>query len=164
MNETSNYGTSYDNGDLSWLWGIFAENLTFWDFFLLLISLFVLAAWILSIIFVLWGGLLLILSGGKDEKIKPAINTIRYAVIGIIVTVLSIFLFPILWRLLWLDVERYAQPKKIFEKIEDIWNRIFSASSEGSSYSPNSFWSSTSGGWYKTGNGLDEFPDDFSDL
>jgi hypothetical protein len=62
----------------------------------------------------------LILSGGKDEKIKPAINTIRYAVIGIIVTVFTIFVFPILGRLLGLDVEKYAEPKRIFEKIEEI--------------------------------------------
>lgn len=138
---------------------LFTEALSFWDFFLLLISLFVLAAWVSSIVFVLWWGLLLILSGGKDEKIKPAINTIRYAVIGIIVTVLSIFLFPILWRLLGLDVEKYAQPKKIFEKIEEIWNMIFSSNSSGTQ-SSGSYGSSSSGG----SNNLDDFPDDFSDL
>jgi hypothetical protein len=53
----------------------------FGEFILLTISLFVLAAGLLSILFILWGGLLLILSGGKDDKIKPAINTIRFAVI-----------------------------------------------------------------------------------
>lgn len=124
-------------------------NLDFWEFILLAISLFVLAAGILSILFILWWGLLLILSGGKDDKIKPAINTIRYAIIWVIVTVLTIFLFPILGRLLGLDVEKYAQPKRIFEKIEEIWNNIFW--SEGSS-------SSSSGDF------SDDFPDDFSDL
>jgi hypothetical protein len=97
----------------------------FWDFILLSISLFVLFAWILSIVFILWWGLLLILSGGKDDKIKPAINTIRYAIIGVIITVVSIFLFPILGRLLGLDVNKYAKPERIFEKIEQIWNNIF---------------------------------------
>ena len=106
-------------------WSLFSSNMEFWDFVLLIISLFVLVAWIFSIVFILWWGLLLILSGGKDDKIKPAINTIRYAVIGIVVTILTIFLFPILWRLLGLDVEKYAEPKRIFEKIEDIWNNIF---------------------------------------
>lgn len=104
---------------------IFWESLEFWDFILLAISLFVLFAWVLSIVFILWWGLLLILSGGKDDKIKPAINTIRYAIIWVIITVLSIFLFPILWRLLGLDVNRYAKPERIFEKIEQIWNNIF---------------------------------------
>ena len=124
----------------------------FWEFILLAISLFVLAAGILSILFILWWGLLLILSGGKDDKIKPAINTIRYAIIWVIVTVLTIFLFPILGRLLGLDVEKYAQPKRIFEKIEEIWNSVFGW---GSSSSSSSWWS-----WDFS----DDFPDDFSDL
>lgn len=128
---------------------IFEWNLDFGEFILLAISLFVLAAWVLSILFILWWGLLLILSGGKDDKIKPAINTIRYAIIGVIVTVLTIFLFPILGRLLGLDVEKYAQPKRIFEKIEEIGNSIFGASSTSSSSS---------------GDFTDDFPDDFSDL
>jgi len=104
---------------------IFWESMAFGDFILLAISLFVLFAGILSIVFILWWGLLLILSGGKDDKIKPAINTIRYAIIGVIITVLSIFLFPILGRLLGLDVNKYAKPERIFEKIEEIWNNIF---------------------------------------
>lgn len=104
---------------------ILQENASFWDMLLLVISIFVLVAWILSIIFILWWWVLLILSWGKDDKIKPAINTIRYAVIGIIVTVVTIFVFPILWKLLGLDVKKYAEPKRIFEKIEEIWNKIF---------------------------------------
>lgn len=120
----------------------------FWEFILLGISLFVLASWIFSIIFILWWGLLLILSGWKDDKIKPAINTIRYAVIWIIVTVITIFVFPILGRLPWLDVEKYAEPKRIFEKIEDIWNKIF--------------WNTTT--YNSDINNIDDFPSDFSDL
>ncbi len=129
---------------------LFGPNMTFWDFILLGISLFVLASWIFSIIFILWWGLLLILSWGKDDKIKPAINTIRYAVIGIVVTVLTIFVFPILGRLLWLDVEQYAEPKRIFQKIEEIWNKMF-ATPDNQIYN----WDI---------NNIDEFPSDFSDL
>lgn len=129
---------------------VFWPTMAFGDFILLWISLFVLASWIFSIIFILWWGLLLILSWGKDDKIKPAINTIRYAVIGIVVTVLTIFIFPILWRLLWLDVEKYAEPKRIFEKIEEIWNKIFGNSS-----------SSTFDGNIDN---IDNIPSDFSDL
>ena len=131
--------------------GLFNGDMTFGDFFLLLISLFVLAAGISSLIFVLWGGLLLILSGGKDEKIKPAINTIRYAVIGIIVTVLSIFLFPVLGRLLGIDIEQYARPDAIFAKIEEIWGYIF-----------NTWWNVS--GPSPSNSNLDWFPNDFSDL
>jgi len=130
---------------------IFEAKMDFWEFILLAISLFVLSAGLLSILFILWWGLLLILSGGKDDKIKPAINTIRFAVIGVVVTVLTIFLFPVFGRLLGLDVEKYAKPQRIFEKIEEIGNKIFGASS------PN---------YYNTEdpNSLDDFPADFSDL
>ncbi|MFK7779538.1 MAG: hypothetical protein QM490_00085 [Candidatus Gracilibacteria bacterium] len=128
---------------------ILGASMDFGEFILLAISLFVLASGIFSIVFILWGGLLLILSGGKDEKIKPAINTIRYAVIGIVVTVLTIFIFPILGRLLGLDVEKYAEPKRIFEKIEEIGSKIFGDS--GSSFDSSI-------------NNIDNFPSDFSDL
>lgn len=129
---------------------IFWATMSFWDFILLAISLFVLASWIFSIIFILWGGLLLILSWGKDEKIKPAINTIRFAIIGIVMTVLTIFAFPILAGLLWLDVEKYAEPKRIFEKIESIWAKIF--------------WNETKSTFDTDIEHIDEFPTDFSDL
>ena len=128
-------------------WSLFSSNMEFWDLVLLIISLFVLIAWVFSIVFILWGGLLLILSWGKDDKIKPAINTIRYAVIWIIVTILTIFLFPILGRLLWLDVEKYAEPKRIFEKIEEIGDNIFGTTAE-----------------YPTDQTIDQLPSDFSDL
>ena len=129
---------------------IFAGGIDFGDFILLTISLFVLAAGLFSILFILWGGLLLILSGGKDDKIKPAINTIRYAVIWVVVTVLTIFLFPVFGRLIGIDVEKYAKPKRIFEKIEEIWNKIFGATSSSSSS--------------ETPQSIDDFPTDFSDL
>lgn len=131
---------------------ILGQQMDFWEFILLAISLFVLISGVLSIIFILWWGLLLILSGGKDEKIKPAINTIRYAIIGIVVTVLTIFLFPIFWNLLGIDVEKYAQPKRIFEKIEEIGNKIFGWSS--SSAIPTS----------SDVKGVDNIPADFSNL
>lgn len=130
---------------------IFPADMAPGDFILTIISIAVLVAGILSILFILWWGLLLILSWWKDDKIKPAINTIRYAIIGIIITVVAIFVFPILGWLLWLDVKQYAEPSRIFEKIETIWNNIFSTSS--STYN-----------WNTSEDSLDDFPADFSDL
>lgn len=141
------YATTFAAGTTS----IFEAKMDLGEFILLTISLFVLTAGILSILFILWGGLLLILSGGKDDKIKPAINTIRFAVIGMIVTVLTIFLFPVLGRLLGLDVEKYAKPQRIFEKIEEIGDKVFGAPTY------------TTGGNYES-ESLDDFPADFSDL
>ncbi|MDD3646377.1 MAG: hypothetical protein PHH06_03120 [Candidatus Gracilibacteria bacterium] len=131
---------------------IFGQNMEFGDFVLLIISLFVITASVLSIFFILYGGVLLILSGGKEDKIKPAVNTIRYAVLGIVITVISIFVFPILGRLLGIDVEKYAQPSRILEKIEQIGNNIFGSTS--SSYTvPRGTYDS-----------VKELPSDFSDL
>jgi H+/Cl- antiporter ClcA len=110
-------------------WAIFSQNMEFWDFVLLIISIFVLVSWILSILFILYGWLLLILSWWKEDKIKPAINTIRYAVLGLVITVAAIFVFPIFWRLLWIDVDKYAKPSRILEKIEELWNNIFHVNS-----------------------------------
>lgn len=134
---------------VSWWW-VLTPNMEAGDFILLIISIFVLVASIFSIVFILWWGVLLILSGWKDDKIKPAINTIRYAVIWIIVTVFTIFVFPILWRLLWLDVEQYAEPRAIFQKIEEIWNQVF--------------WRSSSSTYYPSNGGSLDLPVDFSDL
>jgi len=137
---------------------LLTQNMAFWDFVLLVISLFVLFSWLLSIVFILYWGLLLILSWGKEDKIKPAVNTIRYAVLGLIITVVAIFAFPVLWSLLWIDVETYAQPSRILEKIQQIWTDIFGATS--SEY--GSMW-----GWNSNSNlpsSIDNLPDDFSDL
>lgn len=136
---------------------IIGEKIDFGEFILLAISIFVLAAGVFSILFILWWGLLLILSGGKDDKIKPAINTIRYAIIGVVITVLTIFLFPVLGRLLGLDVEQYAKPSRIFEKIEEIGNAVF-----GNSGTTTNYQNSWSGSFDSSGDF--DLPDDFSDL
>ena len=110
---------------------IFTSKMDVWDFIGLTISLIVLFAWIFSIGYILWGWVLLILSGWKEEKTTPAINSIRYALIWLIVIVVSIFVFPRLAGLLWLDVKSYSSPDKIFQNITDLWNKIFGKPSSG---------------------------------
>lgn len=120
-----------------------------WDIILLIISIFVLVSGILSILFILWWWLLMILSGWKEEKITPALNTIRYAILWVIITVVTIFLFPILGKLLWLDVEKYAKPERILQKIEELWNNVFG------------WWNSSyTISWWEQN--LDKLPDDFA--
>lgn len=68
---------------------------------------------------------MLILSGGKDEKVKPAINSIRYAVLGIVIIIISIFVAPKVGQLLGLEVNSYLSPEKIFTTIKSLANRIF---------------------------------------
>lgn len=112
---------------------IFGSTMNLGEFLLLAVSLLILFASIATIIFILRWGVLVILSWWKDEKIKPAINTIRYAFFWLVVMVATIFLFPIVWRILGLDVEKYLEPKAIFSKIEELWGKIFWTSSSSSS-------------------------------
>lgn len=64
------------------------------DIIRIAVSLIVLVAGLCAVFFVIWGGVMLILSGGRDEKVKPAINSIRYAIIGAVVIVVSVFIAP----------------------------------------------------------------------
>lgn len=89
------------------------------------VSLVVLVAWLCSILFIVWGGLMLILSGWKDEKVKPAINSIRYAVIWIIVIVIAIFVAPKVSEMLGLGTHQYLSPQNIFNTIKVLMKQIF---------------------------------------
>jgi len=66
-----------------------------------------------------------IFSQGKDEKIKKARNSIRYMIIGIFLTVILLFLFPLIFKWVWLeDYGRYSA-KNIFNKAWDILKGAF---------------------------------------
>jgi hypothetical protein len=92
------------------------------------IALVVLIAGFCAVIFVIWGGLMLILSGGKDEKVKPAINSIRYAVLGIIIIIVSIFILPKAGDALGIPIGDYLSPKNVFETVKILTNRIVGTS------------------------------------
>lgn len=68
---------------------------------------------------------MLILSGGKDEKVKPAINSIRYAVIGIVVIVIAIFVAPQLMKLLGIGDYDYISPANIFNEVKRLMSQVF---------------------------------------
>ena len=51
----------------------------------------IIIAGFLSVVFIFIGGISFILSGGQEDKIKQAVSTIRYSIIGLIVTILSVF-------------------------------------------------------------------------
>lgn len=99
------------------------------DMIRITISIIVLVAGLCSIVFIIWGGLMLILSGGKDDKVQPAVNSIRYAVIGIIVIVVAIFVAPRVTEMLGLGSYQYLSPKSIFDTISVLMNRVFGDSS-----------------------------------
>jgi len=89
-----------------------------------LVQMFVVYAFIgaaaLSAIFIFVGGISFILSGGNDEKIKQAINTIRYSIIGLIVTILSFTFVAIVGRLFNLNFMGFLS----YDRIRSDINRL----------------------------------------
>lgn len=89
------------------------------------IALIILFSWMLAVFFIIWWGVMLILSGWKEDKVKPATNSIRYSVIWLIVIILSVFVTPKLWDMLWLNVSKYVSPNVIFSTIQDLSVKFF---------------------------------------
>ncbi len=67
----------------------------------------------------------MIISGGKEEKIKPAVNFIRHAAIGIIFLFGVLYVFPILMDLIGIPYGEYAKPSAVFATISEIFDLIF---------------------------------------
>ena len=80
----------------------------------------IIVAGFLSVIFIFVGGISFILSGGQEEKIKSAVGTIRYAIIGLIVTILATVIIGIVGRALGLDIIRYINFNDIIDTITSI--------------------------------------------
>ena len=76
------------------------ENGSVLDIFATLIALALVAASLLCLIFIIVGGISFILSAGNEEKIKNAVHTIRYAIIGLFVTFIAFFAVSWITRLL----------------------------------------------------------------
>ena len=82
----------------------------------------IIIAGLLSVIFIFIGGISFILSGGQEEKIKQAVSTIRYAIIGLIVTVLSVVIVSTVGKALGLDIIKYINFSEIIQTVTDIGN------------------------------------------
>lgn len=80
----------------------------------------IIIAGLLSVIFIFIGGISFILSGGAEDKIKQAVSTIRYAIIGLIVTVLSVVIVGTVGRALGLDIIKYINFSDIVENIQSL--------------------------------------------
>ncbi|MBI3331344.1 hypothetical protein HYZ99_00105 [Candidatus Peregrinibacteria bacterium] len=64
------------------------------------IALALIAASVLCLVFIIVGGITFILSAGNEDKIKKAVHTIRFAIIGLLVTFIAFFAVSWLSRLL----------------------------------------------------------------
>ena len=84
-----------------------------------LIAFGLILASVLSLIYIIVGGITFILSAGNEEKIKKAVHTVRYAIIGLFVSFLAFFL--VAWIAKLLDVPFDLS----FGTILDLMNSLF---------------------------------------
>jgi hypothetical protein len=85
------------------------------------IALALITASILCLVFIIVGGITFILSAGNEEKIKKAVHTIRYAIIGLIVTFIAFF--AVAWIANLLDIPFDLN----FSMIVDLMQQIFAS-------------------------------------
>ncbi|MFA5800715.1 MAG: hypothetical protein WC840_07265 [Candidatus Peribacteraceae bacterium] len=74
---------------------------------------------ILSLVYIIVGGITFILSAGNEEKIKKAVHTVRYAIIGLFVSFLAFFAVSWISRLLDIPFDLS------FGTILDLMNQLF---------------------------------------
>lgn len=91
----------------------------------------------------------MILSAGKEEKVKAAVNHMRHAIIGVGFILCVLFIFPILMNLVGLPYGDYAKPSQVFSTISEISGFLF-----GSQIDPS----------FPGTNDSDIIPSDFSNI
>ena len=80
----------------------------------------IIIAGLLSVVFIFVGGISFILSGGQEDKIKQAVSTIRYAIIGLVITILAVVIVGTVGRALGLDIIKYIDFAEIIETIQGL--------------------------------------------
>lgn len=76
------------------------ENASILEIVATFVALALIVASILSLVYIIIGGITFILSAGNEEKIKKAVHTIRFSIIGLFVSFLAFFIVAFLARLL----------------------------------------------------------------
>ena len=76
------------------------ENASVLEIVATFVALALIAASILCLVYIIIGGITFILSAVNEEKIKKAVHTIRFAIIGLFVSFLAFFIVAFLAKLL----------------------------------------------------------------
>ena len=92
----------------------------------------IIIAGFLSVVFIFVGGISFILSGGQEDKIKSAVSTIRYSIIGLIITILATVIIGTVGKAMGLDIIRYINFGDIIDTITQITEDSGSSSGGGS--------------------------------
>lgn len=63
-------------------------------------------------------------SGGKDEQVKQAANSVRHLITGIVLTIVFLFIMPIVFQKLEIRWYQYYSAKNIFARAGEIMQWI----------------------------------------
>ena len=97
------------------------ENGSILEIVATVIAFSLILAAILSLMFIIVGGITFILSAGQEDKIKKAVHTIRYSIIGLLVCFIAFFAVSWISRLLDIPFDL------TFGTIIDLMEEIFAA-------------------------------------
>lgn len=88
------------------------------------VALAILIAGGLSVVYIFIGGISFILSAGKEDKIKEAVHTIRYAIIGLVITVMAVTIIAVIGSVFDFNLVSYLSWDKILELIDKITSSV----------------------------------------
>lgn len=97
------------------------ENASILEIVATFVALGLIAASILCLVYIIVGGITFILSAGNEEKIKKAVHTIRFSIIGLFISFLAFFIVAFLAKLLDIPFDLD------FSLIADLMNEILSS-------------------------------------
>lgn len=106
-----------------------AESMDLMEIISIFVAYAIIIAGFLSVVFIFFGGFSFILSGGQEDKIKQAVGTIRYAIIGLIVSILAIVIVGIIGKALGINIVEYLNPADIFDLVRQVTSDLDSGSS-----------------------------------
>ena len=105
---------------------------------LVVIAVFVMA--IVSFVMAIWD---FIRSEGEEEAKKKGWNRIRFMMIGIVLTILFLILFPLLMRQLWImNYEMFTAPN-IFNRVGEIMNYLLTMGTHVNQFYTSWWWFSS---------------------
>lgn len=99
-------------------------NISFSEIANFAVALLLVSSTVLAIFYVTKGGFSFIMSSGDDEKIKAAVHTIRYSIVGLVVIFLSILIIKIIGAVFGFNLLSYLSFEKIQAMVNVIIERI----------------------------------------
>lgn len=63
----------------------------------------------------------MVLSGGDEDKVKKAVNYIRYAALGVVVLVIILFVIPLFMNFIGLSTYgQYFSPSTVLQSVREL--------------------------------------------